>query len=320
MMGSTAPPTKKLDGLPKPPKENLCSYFTLGEIIDHIDTIHEDFPEVDIPRLKSHLWDIRNTNVNHEAHLRGFLKVFQKTPVFSDAFNQLDDGMKVQIKVFMAGGSEEVVLAAGGKGNVFHLPPSPPVKHHFREFTEKVEEKAETLSHPEEYSHAANGSNGIIKTHVEKVEEEVQTRLHSEEYSHAANGINGIAKAHVEKVGEKLDKILHGEHAHATNGINGIVKAHVEKVEEKLEKVLHEEHAHATNGNIANGDVVNGGAVNGFKSGLVEKVIQSTAGYPRIYEDKAGTKTMEVGYRVLILLNQNWTGEKATFSRCERLN
>jgi hypothetical protein len=189
-MGSIPTPTKRLDALlPKPPKENLCSHFILGEIIDHIDTIHHYFPEVKVPLLKSHLWDIRNKNVNPEVHLRGFLKVFEDTEVFKAAFKELDDGMKVQLKTFIAGGGEEVVWAAGGKGNAFHLPPSPPVKHHFKEFTGKIEEKFEQNFHHEEHSPATNGSavnGGAVAQvahrhtngHVEKIEEGLEKGLH----------------------------------------------------------------------------------------------------------------------------------------------
>jgi hypothetical protein len=239
-MGSIANPTKKLDTLlPKPPKENLCSHFILGEIIDHIDIIHRDFPDVNVPLLKSHLWDIRNKTVNPEVHLRGFLKVFQETSVFKEAFGQLDDSMKVQIKTFIAGGGEEVVLAAGRKGNTFSLPPSPPVKHHFKGLTKKVDKL-----------------------------------FHHEEHAHAANGINGIANGHVKKVAETVE----------------------EKVEKVKDFLNHVKEAHAVNGGAVNGD-----AVNGVVNGHVENLISSTAGYPRIFEDKGETKTMEVGHQSRIL-------------------
>jgi len=148
--------SKLLQDLPAPPKENLSSHFILGEIIDHIDHLQDEFPHVQIPLLRSHLWDIRNKNVDPESHLRGFLKVFEHTPVFKEAFEQLDEGLRTQIRTFIAGGSESVVLAAGGKGDAFHVPPSPPVKHHFRELREKLEK----LFHHEK--HEANGTNGDL--------------------------------------------------------------------------------------------------------------------------------------------------------------
>jgi hypothetical protein len=111
--------TKTLDVLPNPPKENLNSHFALGEIIDHIHFLQGEFPHVKIDLLKSHLWDIRNKNVEPEAHLRGFLSVFEETNVFNEAFEQLDDEMKIQLKTFIAAGSEEVVLAGVERGMLF---------------------------------------------------------------------------------------------------------------------------------------------------------------------------------------------------------
>lgn len=160
--------TKTLDILPNPPSENINSHFILGEIIDHIDLIKDEFPNVKIHELKSHLWDIRNHNVDPEIHLRGFLKVFEETEVFKSALAELDDGLKTQIKAFIAGGGEGVVLAAGGKGNAFHLPPSPPARHHFGEFVGHVEEKIEGLLHHDKPTKPLNGVNGITNGHVEK--------------------------------------------------------------------------------------------------------------------------------------------------------
>jgi hypothetical protein len=253
-MGSIPTPTKRLDALlPKPPKENLCSHFILGEIIDHIDTIHPDFPEVKVPLLKSHLWDVRNQNVSREVHLRRFLKVFEDTEVFKAAFKELDDGMKMQLKTFIAGGGEEVVWAAGGKGNVFDLPPSPPVKHHFKEFAGKIKEKSELIFHHEEHAPATNGS-----------------------------AVNGGAVAQV---------------------ANGHTNGYVKKIKEDLEKVLdhHGHHGHSFDSTVGVGDIdrfaVKEPSVHRVTDGHVETVISSTAGFPRIFEDEAGTKTMEVRYQ-----------------------
>lgn len=73
--------------------------------------------------------------------------------------------MKIQLKTFIAGGRGEVVLAAGGKGNAFHLPPRSPVKHHFKLVTEKLKAKFEGL-----FLHGkqTNGVNGVTNGHVEK--------------------------------------------------------------------------------------------------------------------------------------------------------
>lgn len=149
--------------LPIPPRENLSTHFVLGEIIDQIDLIKDDFPLVKIATLKEHLWDIRNKNVDPEIHLRGFLHVFKDTEVFKEAFAQLDEAMQLRIKAFMDGKSEKEVLTAGGKtGEAFFLPPSPPVKHHFKKLVEGLKEEIEELLH--------HDHDGAKKAEVQKKE------------------------------------------------------------------------------------------------------------------------------------------------------
>jgi len=160
--------SKHLKELPEPPKENLTSHFILGEIIDHIHFLQDEFPLVKIPLLREHLWSIRNKSVDPEDHLRGFLKVFEHTPVFKDAFEQLDEGMKRQMKAFMAGGNEGPVMASGLHGEEFHLPASPPVKHHFQEIREFVE-KVENFFHPDQDKKQINGTNGVKDVKVEQI-------------------------------------------------------------------------------------------------------------------------------------------------------
>lgn len=288
-MGSSPLPTKKLDTLlPKPPQHNLVSHFILGEIIDHIDLIHPDFPEVDVPLLKKHLWDIRNTKVDPQVHLRGFLKVFQKTKVYTDAYKELDDGMKIQLETFIAGGGEQIVMAAGGKGNVFHLPPSPPVKHHFKEMVKKIEEEVEKVFHHEEHPNGANGTNGIAVRPIQKVGEKVHELFHHGDNSQAASAhaANGYAAN-----GNAANGNAANEHAVDEYAVKEVTHGHVEKVKEDFEKLfLHEKPASATNGNA-----VNGHTANGLTNGHVKKLPSST-GYPRIFEDAAETMTMEVSY------------------------
>jgi len=153
--------SQHLQALPEPPKENLTSHFTLGEIIDHIHVLQDDFPHVDIKLLREHLWAIRNNSVDPEGHLRGFLKVFELTDVFKDAFSELDEGMKRQLKVFMSGGSEGQIMASGSQIGAFHLPPSPPVKHHFKEIVENIEHKIEQLFYHGEHVNGVDGVNGV---------------------------------------------------------------------------------------------------------------------------------------------------------------
>jgi len=160
--------SKLLEGLPEPPKENLSSHFILGEIIDHIHVLQDEFPLVKIPLLREHLWSIRNKNVEPEDHLRGFLKVFEHTPVFKEAYEQLDDGMKRQMKAFMAGGNEGPVMASGLHDNDFHLPASPPVKHHFQEIRDFVEKVGEFFHHDHDHhTKHAKETNGVKDIKVE---------------------------------------------------------------------------------------------------------------------------------------------------------
>ena len=216
--------------------------------------------------------------------------------------------MKIQLSTFMAGGGEEIVLAAGGKGNNFHIPPSPAVKHHFRELVQKAEGKVEEMLHHESHTNGSNETNGIATRQVQKVQEKA------------------------EKVHEKVEKMLHHEdHSHvvnedATNGdfndlaVKEATNGHVEKAKDDLRKCFHHEKQssadsaiflqspivdeHAVNGRavddsavkeVTNGDAVDGVETNGH---LVEPV-SSTDEFPRIYEDQAETKTMEVSSQFL---------------------
>jgi hypothetical protein len=314
-MGSSSPPTKKLDSLlPPPPKENLVSHFILEEIVDHIGLIQDDFPHVDVQLLREHLWQIKNKNVDPLLHLRGFLKVFEKTKVFKDAFAELDNGMKIQLSTFMAGGGEEIVLAAGGKGNTFHIPPSPAVKHHFKDIVQKAEEKFEEMLNHENHTNGVNGTNGIAIRQVQKAQEKA------------------------EKLHEAFEKILHHEdHSHfvnedATNGdvddfaVKEATNGHVEKAKDDLKMFFHHEkqpsadsaifvqspvlEEHAVNGHAVDDfavkEVTNEHATNGVvTNGHVQESVSRIAEFPRIYEDQAETKTMEVSSQFSIMSNES---------------
>ncbi|KAH6666590.1 hypothetical protein B0J14DRAFT_603935 [Halenospora varia] len=155
-----------LKQLPAPPLENLTSHFILGELVDHLHLLQPEFLHVDIPKLKSHLWAIRDHNVDPVFHLRGFLQVFQETSHFKEAFGELDDGMKAQIKAFVEGADKEVVVAAGNEGKG-ELPVSPQGKHHFRELIERIEEKVEDVLHLGHHGkgevNGVSGANGHAK-------------------------------------------------------------------------------------------------------------------------------------------------------------
>jgi hypothetical protein len=342
-MGSSSPPTKKLDSLlPPPPKENLVSHFILEEIVDHIGLIQDDFQDVDVPLLREHLWEIKNKNVKPLLHLRGFLKVFEKTKVFQDAFAELDNGMKIQLSTFMAGGGKEIVLAAGGRGNTFHLPPSPAVKHHFKELVQKAEEKVEEMFHHENHTNGTNGTNGIAIRAVQKVQKKVekaqeQVEKVQEKVEKVQEKVENV-QAKVEKLHEKVGKILHHEdHSHVVNkdattgdaddyAVKEAINGHVEKTKDDLKKLFHhgkqssadsaifiqspivEEYAvieHAVEDFAVKG-VANGNTVDGVvTNGHLEESVSSTDEFPRIYEDHSETKTMEVGSQFSILSNQS---------------
>lgn len=84
-----------------------------------------------------------------KQHLRVLLRVLEHTHAFKDAFGELDEGLQGQIRGFMAdeaGVREAEILGMGkhGGGGDFHVPPSPAVKHHFKEMVkETVREKAQ---------------------------------------------------------------------------------------------------------------------------------------------------------------------------------
>ncbi|KUJ24026.1 uncharacterized protein LY89DRAFT_572706 [Mollisia scopiformis] len=164
-------PARTLDTLlPVPPKENLTTNFVLEEIIAQIDLIGDEFPAINIPLLKSHLWDIKNRNVNPELHLRGFLKVFEKTQVYKDAYAELDQDTKQSLDIFVKGGGEKEVLAR--RGGAFVLPPSPAVTSHFKELERRVEG---LFGHGEgEGVNGTNGTNGVVANGVVKKVEDVE--------------------------------------------------------------------------------------------------------------------------------------------------
>jgi hypothetical protein len=61
-----------------------------------------------------------------EAQTRGFLQVFQSTPVFQDAFQKLSPMMKKQVHGFVAGRSASDVVGSAE----FRVPLSPQTQHH----------------------------------------------------------------------------------------------------------------------------------------------------------------------------------------------
>lgn len=114
--------------LPTPPAEKLNPHFILGEIRDHIRDFSELFPLVDLNILFNQATDVRRKHVNAETQVRQFLRAFQKTETFKDAFHQLDPDTQRKIQAFIDGQTADSVTKKSG----FRLPASPATKHHFR--------------------------------------------------------------------------------------------------------------------------------------------------------------------------------------------
>lgn len=70
------------------------------------------------------------------------------------------------------------------------------------------------------------------------------------------------------------------------------VKNHFKELKEKIEEVFHHDHEHHVNGSGTNGVVANGVKKGG-------KVVESKEGLPRIFEDEAETRTMEVSFYII---------------------
>ncbi|TGO13900.1 hypothetical protein BTUL_0061g00170 [Botrytis tulipae] len=134
------------ESLPVPPLENLSTEYILQEIIDHIGKLADDFPHTKLNLFRKQLWDIRNRNVEPKTHLRGLLRVLEDTHTFKHAFEELEPSLQAQIRAFMDDEKdvkEEEIMGMGKVKGGFYIPPSPAVKHHFKEMVkETVREKA----------------------------------------------------------------------------------------------------------------------------------------------------------------------------------
>ena len=111
-----------------PPPEKLNPHYILGEIRDHIQKFSDLFPLVDLDILREQTTAVRRKNVNAETQIRQFLKAFEKTETFRDAFAELDLETQSKVKDFTHGNSADAVTKASG----FGLPASPATKRHFK--------------------------------------------------------------------------------------------------------------------------------------------------------------------------------------------
>ena len=112
----------------EPDLSKLDGHFILGEIIEHIGKIGDEFPNVDLEELIQQLTRMRSQKCNPEVQLRGFLKVFQYTPKYKEEYLKLDSRTQHQLHDFISGVSAADVV---GQRNSLP-PPSPPVKNHWK--------------------------------------------------------------------------------------------------------------------------------------------------------------------------------------------
>jgi hypothetical protein len=126
----------------KPHPAKLEEHYILGEIIDHIEELHDELHDaysfIDFNILRSQLINVRNHNVDPSTLLKSFLKAYQETHEYQLAYKQLDEVTRTQINAFIEGKPEHHFLKQENGTSVFHLPPSPAAKHHFSDLIDKV--------------------------------------------------------------------------------------------------------------------------------------------------------------------------------------
>ncbi|KAI9867387.1 MAG: hypothetical protein M1813_008945 [Trichoglossum hirsutum] len=117
--------------IPAPDPGKLNGRWILDEILDHLDGFHADFPEIEFDILSRLLREQLGGKhsvvaIDPETQMRGFLQVFQATPVFQDAFKRLDPTMKKRLHGFIAGRPASDVVGS----DEFRIPMSPQARHH----------------------------------------------------------------------------------------------------------------------------------------------------------------------------------------------
>jgi hypothetical protein len=116
-----------LKNLPTPDSAKLNNHYILGEIIEHVQELADGFPHIDFQELIDQITQVREGKVDPEVQVRGFLKVYEKTPFFRDEASKLDPATRAQLRDFLKGDSAEEVV----KHRHWTLRPSPRAKHHF---------------------------------------------------------------------------------------------------------------------------------------------------------------------------------------------
>lgn len=100
--------------IPPPSPAKLNPHFILGEIIDHIQALSGEHPNVDVNLLRKLLIDVRNHQVEPEKTLRNYLKAFLATNSFKGAIAPLDADTRSKIQAFADGRSAAEVTSTIG--------------------------------------------------------------------------------------------------------------------------------------------------------------------------------------------------------------
>jgi hypothetical protein len=113
------------------PPEHLERTNILQQILEHIEDFKEQFPKVDYAALKRDVLEpVVKEQFDPEVQIRGFLRTFQDTEIFKDAFEQIKNSeLQAQVNAFIQGSSAKDAVGKAGFQVSAH--PSPAVKHHF---------------------------------------------------------------------------------------------------------------------------------------------------------------------------------------------
>lgn len=124
-MSSSNPPIPPIN-LPPPCPGQLHGDYILGEMLDHLSYYEEIFTRVKFDELRQLLSDVRNHSGDREIAYRSFLRAFEGTTTYQNAFRELDPETRGKIGMWLDG-EEAGVLSQDG----FVLPLSPGAKRHF---------------------------------------------------------------------------------------------------------------------------------------------------------------------------------------------
>lgn len=113
------------------PPERLERTNILQQILEHIEDFKDQFPKVDYAALKRDVLEpVIKEQFDPEVQIRGFLRTFQNTEIFKDAFEQIKNSeLQAQINAFIQGSSAKDVVGKAGFQVSAHR--SPTIKHHF---------------------------------------------------------------------------------------------------------------------------------------------------------------------------------------------